>query len=151
MRMPVIQMRNAGPASLTLLPGEEHPAWPELRDLAFALATEAAALTGRLAAGTASAVGDLVRGINCYYSNLIEGHDTRPVEIGRALRADLAVEPNRRDLQLEAAAHISVQAAIDSDALDTATRPSTLAATIHGQFCARLPDSLRWLEQPGAE
>lgn len=112
-------MRNAGPASLTLLPGKEHPAWPELRDLAFTLAAEAAALTGRLAPGTANAVGDLVRGMNCYYSNLIEGHDTRPVDIERALRADLASEPKRRDLQLEAAAHIGVQAAIDSGALDT--------------------------------
>ena len=69
-------MRNAGPASLALLPAEGHPAWPTLRDLAFALATEAAGLAARLAPGTASAVGDLVRGMNCYYSNLIEGHDT---------------------------------------------------------------------------
>ena len=142
-------MRNAGPASLTLLPGEEHPAWPKLRDFAFTLATEAAALTGRLAPSTASAVGDLVRGMNCYYSNLIEGHDTRPVDIERALRADLAAEPKRRDLQLEATAHIAVQAAIDSDALDTTTRPSALAATIHKQFYDRLPDSLRWVEEPG--
>jgi len=57
-------MRNAGSASLTLLPDERHPAWPDLRDLAFALATEAAALTGRPAPGTAAAVGDLVRGMN---------------------------------------------------------------------------------------
>jgi Fic family protein len=141
-------MRNAGPASLTLLPGEAHPAWPELRDLAFTLATEAAALTGRLAPGTASAVGDLVRGMNCYYSNLIEGHDTRPIDIERALRADLAAEPKRRDLQLEAAAHIAVQAAIDTDVLDTTTRPSALATTIHAQFYIRLPDSLRWMEAP---
>jgi Fic family protein len=141
-------MRNAGPASLTLLPGEEQPAWPELRDLAFTLATEAAALTGRLSPGTASAVGDLVRGMNCYYSNLIEGHDTRPVDIERALRADLAAEPKRRDLQLEATAHIAVQAAIDSDALDSAARPSALVATIHEQFYNRLPDGLRWVEEP---
>jgi hypothetical protein len=141
-------MRNAGPAALTLLPGEAHPAWPELRDLAFTLATEAAALTGRLAPGTASAVGDLVRGMNCYYSNLIEGHDTRPIDIERALRADLAAEPKRRDLQLEAAAHIAVQAAIDTDVLDTTTRPSALATTIHAQFYIRLPDSLRWVEAP---
>ena len=113
-------MRNAGPASLTLVPAEGHPAWPALHDLAFALATEAAGLAARLAPGTAAAVGDLVRGMNCYYSNLIEGHDTRPIDIERALRADFAVEPKRRDLQLEAAAHIAVQAMIDSGAMDAA-------------------------------
>lgn len=40
---------NAGPASLTLLPGSAQEAWPGLRDFAFLLATEAAALAGRLA------------------------------------------------------------------------------------------------------
>ena len=42
-------MRNAGPASLTLVPAEGHPAWGALRDLALGLATEAAGLAGRLA------------------------------------------------------------------------------------------------------
>ncbi len=140
-------MRNAGPASLTLLPDERHPAWPDLRDLAFALATEAAALTGRLAPGTAAAVGDLVRGMNCYYSNLIEGHNTHPIDIERALRADLAAEPKRRDLQLEAAAHIAVQAAIDHNALADAA-PTALAIDIHRRFYEGLPDSLRVVEKP---
>lgn len=95
-------MKNAGPASLTLLPAEGHSAWPALRDLAFTLATEAAMLAGRLAPGTADAVGDLVRGMNCYYSNLIEEHDTRPIDIERALRAEFVAQPDRRDLQMEA-------------------------------------------------
>lgn len=77
-------MRNAGPASLTLVPGSEQPSWGALRDLAFLLGSEAGRLAGRLAPGTAVAVGDLVRGMNCYYSNLIEGHDTRPIDIERA-------------------------------------------------------------------
>jgi hypothetical protein len=91
---------HPGPASLTLLPAGGHPSWPALRDLAFALATEAAGLAARLAPGTSAAVGDLVRGMNCYYSNLIEGHDTRPVDIERALRAEFAAEPKRRDLRV---------------------------------------------------
>ncbi len=144
-----MRITNAGPASLTLIPGAEHPSWPELRDLGFTLATEAAALSGRLAPGTAGAIGTLVRGMNCYYSNLIEGHDTRPVDIERALRADLAAEPRRRDLQLEAGAHIAVQASIDSGGLNIAAQPAALATTIHAQFYQRLPDSLRWVEEPG--
>jgi len=147
MNKPVIsRMRNAGPGSLTLMPAEGNSAWPELRDLAFALATEAAGLAARLAPGTSSAVGDLVRGMNCYYSNLIEGHDTRPIDIERALRADFAAEPKRRDLQLEAAAHIAVQTAIDSGGMDEDRSLSSLAADIHRRFYERLPDSLRWVE-----
>jgi Fic family protein len=141
-------MRNAGPASLTLLPAEGHPAWPGLRDLAFTLGAEAAGLAARLAPGTAAAVGDLVRGMNCYYSNLIEGHDTRPVDIERALRAEFGTEPGRRDLQLEAAAHIAVQAAIDGGDMDADANPSTLAIDIHRRFYERLPDSLRWVIEP---
>jgi hypothetical protein len=135
---------------MTLLPAEEHPAWRTLRDSAFLLGEDAASLAGRLAPGTAAAVGDLVRGMNCYYSNLIEGHDTRPVDIERALHADFAAEPKRRDLQLEAAAHIAVQASIDADALDAAQPPSVLAREIHRQFYERLPDSLRWVEELGS-
>ena len=116
---------------LPLLPGSEQPSWAALHDLAFLLASEAGALAGRLSSVTATAVGDLVRGMNCYHSNLIEGHDTRPVDIERALRADLATEPRRRDLQMEAAAHIAVQAAIDAGELDGFGALSALKMEIH--------------------
>jgi Fic family protein len=143
-------VRNAGPASLTLVPGEEQPAWRTLRDLSFILAGETGALAGRLAPGTAVAIGDLVRGMNCYYSNLIEGHDTRPIDIERALRADLASEPRRRNLQLEAAAHIAVQAAIDAGELDHLTAPTDLAVAIHRRFYEGLPEALRFVEESGS-
>ena len=132
-------MRNAGPASLTLLPAEGYPAWGGLRDFAFMLGEDAAGLAGRLAPGTAAAVGDLVRGMNCYYSNLIEGHDTRPVDIERALHADFATEPKQRDLQLEAAAHIAVQAAIDTGAIDATQAPSALAVEFTGSSTIAFP------------
>jgi Fic family protein len=140
-------VRNAGPASLTLLPGQEQPAWTALRDLAFLLGSEAGGLAGRLAPATVAAIGDLVRGMNCYYSNLIEGHDTRPIDIERALKAELAAEPRRRDLQLEAAAHIAVQAAIDAGKLDGLAKPSALAVEIHRRFYERLPDELRLVRE----
>lgn len=63
---PAINMRNAGSVSLTLMPGSEQPVWASLRDLAFLLAAEAGGLAGRLAPGTVTVVGDLVRGMNCY-------------------------------------------------------------------------------------
>jgi hypothetical protein len=54
---------------------------------------------------------------------------------------------NSGDLQLEAAAHIAVQAAIDTGAIDATQAPSALAVEIHRQFHDRLPDSLRWVEE----
>jgi Fic family protein len=86
--------------------------------------------------------------MNCYYSNLIEGHDTRPYDIQRARAGELSADPKRRDLQLEAVAHVEVQELIDRGALDDLERPSVLACRIHALFYDRLPDALRWAEDP---
>ena len=56
--------------------------------------------------------------MNCYYSNLIEGHDTHPVDIERALKDDYSADAKKRDLQLEAKAHITVQQWIDEGGLN---------------------------------
>src|SRR5882672_7935016 len=55
---------------------------------------------------------DLVRMMNSYYSNLIEGHNTRPLDIEKALTG-VQIEPEKRPLALEAKAHVEVQRAID--------------------------------------
>ncbi|HEY3784147.1 MAG TPA: hypothetical protein VGL55_02575 [Steroidobacteraceae bacterium] len=55
--------------------------------------------------------------MNCYYSNLIEGHDTHPVDIERALQGDYSRDTKRGGLQLEARAHIGVQQWIDEGSL----------------------------------
>ena len=67
----------------------------------------------RLHPKTAANLADLVRLMNCYYSNLIEGHHIRPRDIERAMAGDLDVNEQRRNLQREAVAHIRVQAEID--------------------------------------
>jgi Fic family protein len=80
-----------------------------LADLTAAAASFGAALHPR----TSGHLADLVRIMNTYYSNLIEGHDTRPRDIERALARDFEKDEARRNLQLEAAAHVRVQAGID--------------------------------------
>ncbi|ADY67946.1 filamentation induced by cAMP protein Fic (plasmid) [Agrobacterium tumefaciens] len=50
--------------------------------------------------------------MNTYYSNLIEGHNTRPREIEQALQG-IKPEDDRRDLKIEAVAHYRVQQEID--------------------------------------
>lgn len=86
-----------------------------LEDAAYDLVARASALAGLTHPAVTASIGALVRSMNCYYSNLIEGHDTHPRDIDSALRRDYAAEPARRRLQLEAVAHIEVQQAIDED------------------------------------
>ena len=44
-------------------------------------------------------VAGLVREMNCYYSNLIEGHKTIPRDIERALKRDFSADAGQRDNQ----------------------------------------------------
>ena len=85
--------------------------------------------------------------MNCYYSNLIEGHDTHPVEIERALGGDYSRNPQKRLLQMEAKAHISVQVWIDEGGLKDRVFTAAALREIHERFCQRLPDDL--LRLPG--
>lgn len=120
-----------------------------LENLAFDLAREASELSGQLHPTVRTAVAELVRSMNCYYSNLIEGHNTHPRDIDRALAADYSADPHKRDLQLEARAHIEVQRMIDARA--DLPRPPASRAFIewtHREFCSRLPESLLTVGNP---
>ncbi|HEX5766252.1 MAG TPA: hypothetical protein VFY27_11835 [Woeseiaceae bacterium] len=67
--------------------------------------------------GIVTALANLVRAINCYHSNLVEGHNTHPIDIERAPKKDYSADAEQRNLQLEAEAHITVQQWIDEGAL----------------------------------
>ena len=120
-----------------------------LENLAFDLAREASELSGQLHTTVRLSIADLVRSMNCYYSNLIEGHNTHPRDIDRALSADYSSDPLRRDLQLEARAHIEVQRMIDTrDGLPQPPASQTFIEWVHREFCRRLPPSLLFAENP---
>lgn len=89
----------------------------EINDLVAELVAAATTLANRLHPQTAASLADLVRLMNCYYSNLIEGHNTRPRDIERALANQYDDDAKRRNLQVEAGAHIRVQKLIDDKAL----------------------------------
>jgi Fic family protein len=90
-------------------------AYPEsLANVIADLVAASSKLGARLHPTSAASLADLVRVMNCYYSNLIEGHNTRPSDIERALADDLDDDSARRDLQLEARAHIRVQKEVDT-------------------------------------
>lgn len=116
-----------------------------LNDLAFELVAHSAGFRRSLPNGVMTALANLVRAINCYYSNLIEGHDTHPVDIERALMGDYSVDKTKRNLQLEAKAHIAVQEWIDLGGLQgrAVTREGMLE--IHRRFEELLPEDLLWV------
>jgi len=114
-----------------------------LENLAFDLAREASELSGQLHPTVRMSVAELVRSMNCYYSNLIEGHNTHPRDIDRALAADYSGDPAQRDLQLEARAHIEVQALIEAGRSVPVPVPGrAFSLWVHREFCGRLPASL---------
>src|SRR3990172_4696894 len=85
----------------------------ELREASMKLAQKSAKLGGLLHPVTRRSVVELVRQMNSYYSNLIEGHNTHPSDIERALRQDYSEDPAKRALQLESKAHIEVQRLVE--------------------------------------
>ena len=119
-----------------------------LTDLAIELAQKSAGFRRSLPESLLVSLARLVRAMNCYYSNLIEGHDTHPIDIERALRNDYSKDARKRDLQLEAKAHMTVQEWIDGGGLRGRAATSVGIREIHERFCALLPDDLLWIEEP---
>jgi Fic family protein len=133
-----------------LLLGARHR--DRLTDLALDLTQRSAGFRASLPSSILASLADLVRAMNCYYSNLIEGHSTHPVDIERALRNEYSTDAHKRDLQLEAKAHIAVQQWIDGGGLGgrSALTAKGLCET-HRRFCELLPDDLLWVEDPKTE
>jgi Fic family protein len=117
-----------------------------LEDEVLPLIAESNRLAGRIHPVLCDSIGTLVRSMNCYYSNLIEGHDTHPRDIDRALADDFSSEPRKRELQKEAVAHIHVQKLIDSGQdPDAWPASAAYAAWLHEEFCSLLPPEMLWV------
>lgn len=125
------------------------PLLPDVRPLEptiLSLMSEAGALGASLPAPVREAVADLLRTVNTYHSNLIEGHDTRPRDILAAMAGDYAADPERRALQLEARAHVEVQRFIEVRLVaepDLAITSAEFLCWIHREFTERLPPEYR--------
>jgi Fic family protein len=117
-----------------------------LADLALELGKRSAGFCRSLPAPMLPSLADLVRSMNCYYSNLIEGHDAHPVDIERALKNDYSTNAEKRDLQLEAKAHIAVQAWIDGGGLKGRAASEDGICEIHRRFYDEVPEHLKWAE-----
>lgn len=132
-----------------LIPEEASRYRPALNDLALELATVSAELSAALPLAVRAPLAGLVRSMNCYYSNLIEGHDTHPIDIERAMRRDFSADPVQRNLQLEAISHVAVQRWIDEGGLDGDPLAPERLCEIHRRFCEGLPEAM--LRQTGPD
>ena len=124
----------------------------EITDLIASLTAAAERLGHRLHPQTSANLADLVRVMNCYYSNLIEGHNTKPRDIERALANDLDGEETRRNLQVEARAHIHVQRMIDRRyAEGSLPEPASVnfICELHRAFYDEAPEAMLMIEGAG--
>ncbi len=126
----------------------------ELEDLAREVVAASARLEGRLAPLVLIEIEKLLRVINSYYSNLIEGHSTHPIDVERAMRNDYSSDRDKRDLQLESLIHIEVQEKIaarliDAPQIDVASADFLL--WIHHEFYEKLPERLRYVKGKDSE
>lgn len=124
---------------------------PALNDLAVELARASAGFRRSLPHGVVTALADLVRAMNCYYSNRIEGHNTHPVDIERALKKDYSADLEKRNLQLEAEAHVTVQKWIDEGGLKARPTSREAILDIHRRFCELLPEEMLIVRHPATE
>lgn len=117
----------------------------KISDLLAELSAASAKLENALNPRTAASLAQLVRIMNSYYSNLIEGNNTRPKDIEKALSGQLDTDEERRNLALEAAAHVRVQTEIDRLSAEQKLREPASSAFIrwlHHEFYRDAPSDM---------
>src|SRR4051812_31101115 len=73
---------------------------------AFEIARDSARLSAKAHPTTLARLRELLRAMNSYYSNRIEGQSTHPHNIERALKRDFSHQPDTARLQRIALAHL---------------------------------------------
>ncbi|MCH8264614.1 MAG: Fic family protein [Proteobacteria bacterium] len=116
----------------------------KLGDLALELERKASKLEGAINPVARQVVVEHMRIINSYYSNLIEGNNTHPRDIRRAMDGEYHKDQAKRDLQIESVAHINTQRKLDEESPTAQYLISPdYFLEIHRHFYEQLPESLR--------
>lgn len=103
-----------------------HLRFEELRARAAAVCRDAAALEGKPHPAAQATIRELVREMNSYYSNRIEGQSTSPLNIARALKREFSEETETARLQRLALAHIDAERELEQR-VDAGEKPLTSA------------------------
>jgi Fic family protein len=123
----------------------------DLQDLALEVVQRSASLGTRQHPVTLHTLRELLRIINSYYSNLIEGHNTHPYDIVRAMQQEYDTEPAKRNLQLESVAHISVQRMMEKqlqEEPDINIAGREYLCSLHREFFKLLPEEFMVMKNP---
>lgn len=122
---------------------------PNLSELVIEVIRKSSALSSTLHPLTRQGVVELVRSMNSYYSNQIEGHHTHPADIEKALAKDYSQEPAKRAMQMESASHIEVQRLIEHR-LKEEPRINICSTEflcwVHKEFYDRLPEEFLFVD-----
>ncbi|SAL24156.1 Fic family protein [Caballeronia humi] len=125
------------------------PLFPEDRvlgpliDKASELTTKSRALLAKERGPMATAMTPLLRNMNSYYSNKIEGQHTTPASIEQALKTHYSPDSGERGKQFAAIAHIRAEEALEtvwSDLRAEELFDAEKVTAIHRLFFANLPD-----------
>ncbi len=107
----------------------------ELGEATRRIFEKSAALKASASPEARAALREIVRSMNSYYSNGIEGQATHPANIERALRHDFSDKPDVAKLQRLALAHIEAERALEQAV-------TTEAAALSGAFLCQAHTSL---------
>ena len=120
-----------------------------LRARAIELIRKSAALSNALHPLTRKSVAQIIKPMNSYYSNLIEGHATHPLDIERAMKNEYATDPDKKMLQQESKAHIEVQQMMEQWLRveeSSNVYSFDFISRIHRAFYKELPDAFRFVQ-----
>ncbi|MET0963559.1 MAG: Fic family protein [Noviherbaspirillum sp.] len=121
----------------TLLP-------PPMIDKAAEIVRSATLLSGAAHPSTRAALRELVRSMNSYYSNRIEGQGTHPLHIEAALRKAFSDRPDIARLQRVALAHIDAERELEQRvAAGVSPMSSAFLTAAHKALYARLAEEDR--------
>jgi Fic family protein len=123
----------------------------DLQDLGLEVLQKSAALGTRQHPVTLDTLRELLRIINSYYSNLIEGHNTHPHDIVRAMQQEYDSEPAKRNLQIESVVHIAVQRDMEKklrEKSDVNMAGREFLCYLHREFYRQLPEEFRVVKNP---
>jgi Fic family protein len=118
-----------------------------LKDMAQQIITGSARMEGQVAQETAAALGDKLRLINSYYSNLIEGHKTTIPDIEAAMKDRFDPDPDRKYAQELCAAHVQVEKKHMQQVISRATAAISsrrYLCDLHSDFYGCLPEEHKY-------
>ena len=133
-------------------PSAMEPLAPQITDSLKDKATEvirsSATLSGALQPQTLESIVGMMRLTNSYYSNRIEGNNTHPIEVQKALWASENRKSDDNALRKQSVIHVHIQKDMQQHLL---TKPRSYISSfeflswLHGSFYAQLPDELCWV------